>query len=51
MIAREKRPSDAGEVRCWQTEKAPALSPKIVSRGGSPPKAAALARAHLMASR
>lgn len=40
MTAPEKRPALLRLTRCQQTEKPPALSPKIVTREASPPKAA-----------
>ena len=41
MIAARNRPRSAGMLnRCRPTDMAPALSPKIVTLRGSPPKAA-----------
>lgn len=44
MMAAWKRPLDWGETMCTETDAAPADSPKIVTRPGSPPNAATLSR-------
>jgi len=46
-----KSGQESGETRCQTTEKAPALSPKSVTRVGSPPKPPMLSLTHSRAAR
>ena len=49
-MARPKRPADAGSANCTDALIPPALSPKIVTRDGSPPNAEMWSRTHRSAS-
>ena len=51
IAAAAKSPFDRSDTTCVETAEAPADSPKIMTRSGSPPKAAAFCWTHRIAAR